>query len=87
MSLSNLFTKNLPTLDLHGFDRETARVMIQDFIADNIKQKNQNIVIIHGIGTGILKQTTHQVLNRHANVDEFQIDFYNVGSTIVRLKI
>ncbi len=87
MSLSNLFTSHLPSLDLHGLDRETARVYIEDFILENIKLKNRDILIIHGIGTGILKQTTHQVLRNHKQVVEYQIDFYNTGSTIVRLKI
>lgn len=87
MSLSNLFTSHLPSLDLHGLDRETARVCIEDFILDNIKLKNRDILIIHGIGTGVLKQTTHQVLKQHKQVSEYQIDFYNAGSTIVRLKI
>ncbi len=87
MSLSNLFTRHLPSLDLHGLDRETARVYIEDFILENIKLKNRDILIIHGIGTGILKQTTHQVLRNHKQVVEYQIDFYNTGSTIVRLKI
>ena len=51
-----IFIDNLPTLDLHGFDRETARVLINDFINDNIKLKNQFVIIIHGIGGGILRQ-------------------------------
>ena len=41
MSLNEIiFIDNLPTLDLHGFDLETARVAINDFIIDNLKMKN-----------------------------------------------
>lgn len=87
MSLSNIFTNNLPKIDLHGLDRDTARVVINDFINDNLKQKQNLFVIIHGIGTGILKDTTHNILKINKYVEEFQIDFYNAGSTIVRLKI
>lgn len=87
MSLSNIFTNNLPSLDLHGENSETARVLIQDFIRDNKKLKKDKIVIIHGKGTGILKKTTHDVLKRSKDVTEFQIDFYNEGSTIVRIKV
>ena len=37
MNLSDIiFINNLPNLDLHGYDRETARVAINDFINDNI---------------------------------------------------
>lgn len=87
MSLSNIFINNAPKLDLHGLDRETARVMISDFIREQIKMQSQIIVIIHGIGNGILKNITHQTLKNNKYVKEYQIDFYNVGSTIVRLKI
>ena len=34
MSVNNIFTKNLPSLDLHGETRDTARVLINDFIGD-----------------------------------------------------
>lgn len=87
MSLSNIFTSNLPSLDLHGENSATARVLIQDFIRDNRKLKNDKIVIIHGKGTGILRKTTHDVLKKHRDVIEFQIDFYNEGSTIVRIRV
>lgn len=82
-----IFIDNLPTLDLHGFDRETARVLINDFISDNIKMKNQFVVIIHGIGGGILKQTTKEVLNKNKNVLEYKIYPFNVGCTIANIDL
>lgn len=87
MSLSRVFTNNLPSLDLHGFDRETARVAINDFIRDNKIMKNDTILIIHGRGTGILRKTTHDTLRANKCVKEYQIDFFNEGSTIVRIII
>ena len=39
-------TSNFPTLDLHGEICDIARVLINDFISDNIKEKNKVIVII-----------------------------------------
>ena len=39
-----VFINNLPTLDLHGYDRQTAVVAISDFIRDNIKLKNEILV-------------------------------------------
>lgn len=87
MSISNIFTNNLPSLDLHGETRDTARVLINDFIRDNIKMKNKEILIIHGIGTGALKEETKEVLKHNKEVLEYGIDFMNEGSTIVRLKI
>ena len=47
---------NLPTLDLHGFDRDYARIKINEFVYDNYRMKKKKIVIIHGNGTGILKK-------------------------------
>ena len=87
MNLNYIFTSNLPSLDLHGYDRETARVAINDFINDNIKMKNDTILIIHGIGSGILKKTTQETLRKNKNVINYQIDFFNQGSTIVRISV
>ena len=44
--MEDIFLKNLPSLDLHGFDRETARVATEDFIDENIILKNDKILII-----------------------------------------
>lgn len=88
MKLENtMFISSLPKLDLHGFDRETARVAIEDFIKENIKLKNKEFIIVHGIGSGILKVTTHETLKRNKNVTDYMICYNNVGSTIVRIKI
>lgn len=88
MNLNDIiFIGNLPSLDLHGFDRETARVAINDFINDNIKLKNKFIVIIHGIGSGILKDTTHLTLKKNKNVLEFKICMFNIGCTIVNINL
>ena len=88
MNLNNLiFIDNLPSLDLHGFDRGTARVAINDFINDNIKMKNKFIVIIHGIGSGILKETTQLVLSKNKKVIEFKIHPFNIGCTLVNVDL
>ena len=82
-----IFIDNLPKLDLHGLDREIARVMINDFINDNIKMRNEIILIVHGIGTGILKNTTQEVLNKNRNVVDYKIYPFNVGCTIAQIKL
>ena len=87
MSLSNVFINNLPSLDLHGYDRETARVAINDFIKEQKQLKKETVLIIHGRGTGILRKTTNEVLKHNRDVIEHQIDFFNDGTTIVRISI
>ncbi|MBR2677913.1 MAG: Smr/MutS family protein [Bacilli bacterium] len=77
---------NLPTLDLHGVDREYARIQINDFIRDNYLAKNKKIVIIHGNGTGVIKRTTREVLKINRYVEEFHIDNFNDGMTIVTIR-
>ncbi len=78
--------KNCPTIDLHGMDRDYARVVINDFIRDNYTIKNETVVIIHGIGLGILRKTVQEVLRKNKYVDSFKIDNFNAGQTIVKLK-
>ena len=59
MKLSEIiFIDQFPSLDLHGFDRDYARIKINEFIQDNFVMKNEFIVIVHGVGSGILKQET-----------------------------
>ena len=60
-----IFIDSLPTLDLHGFDRDYAVVKIKEFINDNYIMGNTNIVFIHGIGGGIIRKTVNDVLKRN----------------------
>ena len=81
-----IFIDSFPKLDLHGYDRETARVAIEDFIKENQKLKQEIFVIVHGIGSGILREITHMVLKKSKAVLEFKTYYYNNGCTIVRIK-
>ena len=76
---------NLPTLDLHGMDRDYARILINDFIRDNYNIKNDKVVIVHGNGTGIIKKTTQETLRKNKMVESFKIDNFNAGMTVVNL--
>lgn len=76
---------NLPSLDLHGTDREYARVLIDDFIRDNYKIKNDKLIIIHGIGTGIIRKVTQETLKKNKYVESYKIDNFNPGTTVVQL--
>lgn len=77
---------NIPTLDLHGETIDVARILIDEFITDNIKIGNYKVLIVHGKGTGKLRKLTHEVLKHDNRIDNFYIDFFNDGSTVVEIK-
>lgn len=77
---------NIPSIDLHGFDREYARIIINEFIQDNFKLYKETVIIVHGIGTGILKKATQETLKQNKFVQEYKLDNFNSGATIVTLK-
>ena len=81
-----LYIDSLPSIDLHGYDRLYARLKVNEFINDNLKLKNEFIVIVHGIGTGILKKEVHETLKNNKNVLEYCLFFNNIGCTVIKLK-
>ena len=86
MSKTNdIFLEILPSIDLHGYDRDGARVAVKDFILENKILKNKEILIIHGIGEGIVKDAVHQELSKNKNVVEYKLASSNIGCTIVKL--
>ncbi len=78
---------NYPSIDLHGEYKESAIILVKEFIQDNIILKNEYINIIHGIGSDILRKSIHEYLKKDKNVLSYKQDFFNMGSTIVKLKI
>ena len=84
---TDIFLNRYPSIDLHGYDRNSARMMVNDFIAENIFLKQEMVVIIHGIGTGIVKKEVHETLRINKNVIEYKTDNFNSGCTVVKLKI
>ena len=85
--VGDIFLERYPKIDLHGFDRDSARMTVNDFIQDNIILGNDMIVIIHGIGSGIIRKEVHDTLRNNKNVLEYKTDNFNSGCTIVKLKI
>ena len=82
-----IFVDNLPSVDLHGLDKDAARLKVLELINDNIKMKNDIICIIHGVGSGILKREVHNTLKNCPKVLEYKIFYNNVGCTIAKLNI
>ena len=82
-----IFTENLPKIDLHGYDRETARVAVNDFVKENEKLKNEIFTIIHGKGSGIVRNSVHETLKKNKKVEEYKTLYNNTGTTLVRIKL
>jgi len=86
-NLNNIiFYDNLPKLDLHGYDSETARVAINDFIRDNQKMKKEVIMFVHGNGSGVIREVTNKTLKTNRNVLEYKGIIGNPGCTVARIK-
>jgi len=84
--VNDIFLERLPKIDLHGYDRESARVAVNDFIDESLVLGNFEVVIIHGIGSGIVKNMVQDTLKRNKKVLSYHIDGMNNGCTIVNLK-
>lgn len=82
-----IFTDSFPNIDLHGFDRDSARVKVLEFINDNKIMKNEIVCIVHGRGSGILKDEIHSTLKKSKNVIDYKLFYNNDGCTIVKIKI
>ena len=86
MQIYNIFLDRLPKIDLHGYDKESARVMTNDFVDEAIALGYKQIVIIHGIGAGIVKESVHETLAKNKKVLSYKLDNFNNGCTVVELK-
>lgn len=84
--MNDIFTKYLPSIDLHGEDRVNALIKVDEFINDSIKLKHKKIIVIHGKGSWVLKDAIHDYLKKDSRVEEYSLDI-NTGQTIISLKI
>ena len=73
---NNPFYYYYETIDLHGLDALTALIKVNKY----------DIIIVHGKGTGVLKKAVHEYLRKDKRVEKYEIDIYNDGVTIVKLK-
>ena len=78
-----MYLSSIRSIDLHGMDRITAKIAVDEFITDLIRLKEYKGVIIHGIGTGILRKEVATYLKQDRRVKEYKLDFMNPGCTIV----
>ena len=82
-----IFVNNLPSIDLHGLDRDAARVKVLEFIKDSKTLKTEIVCIVHGIGSGVIKNEVHNTLKRNKEVIDYKLFYNNTGCTIVKIKV
>lgn len=80
------FLFDVPSIDIHGYDRNGGVAMVKTFIDNQIRIGKRKVTIVHGKGEGILKQATHEYLRKDKRVESFKLNIFNDGETIVKLK-
>jgi len=76
-------------LDLHSFLPKDTKSIINEYIRECLVQNILEIRIIHGKGSGALRETVHSILKRHSNVLSFRLaqgTGSGWGATLVVLK-
>ena len=79
--------KKKKKIDLHGEYAVTAYTIVHNFITDQVKLKNPYIVIIHGKGSGKLKNEVHEILKNDKRVLIYHLDPENLGQTLVHIDV
>lgn len=77
------------TLDLHGLRVEDALEAVDKFIDSAIVNELETVKLIHGHGSGRVRDSVRDLLRRHPHVEDFQFGAPwqgGPGATIVRLK-
>ena len=84
--MREIILSTTPSIDLHGYDRESARIAVKDFLTDVLRMGEKTCIIIHGIGYGILQKEVQLYLEKDKRVESYYLSFINPGCTVVKLK-
>ncbi|MBE7088016.1 MAG: endonuclease MutS2 [Clostridiales bacterium] len=76
-------TPNAPVLEINvlGMTVEEAIYEVDNFIDKAVLDNLEEVKVIHGVGTGKLKNAIAQHLKRHKNVESFRLGKYGEGET------
>ena len=76
-------------LDLRGERYEDAILLTEKYIDDALLSNYHQVSIIHGKGTGVLRQGVQEYLKRHSRVKKYRLGEAGEGGhgvTVVELK-
>lgn len=77
------------SLDLRGLRYEEAEPLIDDYIYDAIYAGFNQVIIIHGFGTGVMRELVQKKVKNNPNIESFRYGGQNEGGngvTVVTLK-
>ena len=76
-------------LDIRGLETLEAESVVETFISAAVMGRLNEVTIIHGKGTGVLRKAVHDILRRNKAVKTFRLGVYGEGEsgvTVVTLK-
>lgn len=83
-------TKNAKTeINVIGLNVEEARFVVEKFLDDSLLANLQTVRIVHGKGTGKLREGIHQMLKKDSHVKSYRMGSFGegeMGVTVVELK-
>ena len=77
------------SLDLHTFHPKEVKNLLEDYLNECVKRGIHEVRIIHGKGSGTLRQIVHHVLKHSELVDSFRLappEAGSWGATIAKLR-
>ncbi|MGA1795057.1 MAG: Smr/MutS family protein [bacterium] len=77
------------SLDLHTFRPHEVKDLVEDYLNESVRRGFHEVRIIHGKGTGVLREVVHGALKRSPLVRSFRLappEAGSWGATIVTLR-
>lgn len=73
------------SVDLRGMDSEEAIYTTDKYLDDAYRAGLYEVTIVHGKGTGILRQAINEMLRKHPHVKSYRLGAYGEGGTGVTM--
>jgi len=87
---SNIKNKNVPLeINIIGLNVLEAEPIVDKYLDDCTQAKLSEVRIVHGKGSGKLREGVHQFLKKHPHVKSFRLGTFGegeMGATVVSLK-
>ena len=88
-AVTGLRTAASRELDIRGMETLEAESVVETFLSTAVMGHLETVTIIHGKGTGALRNAVHDILRRNKNVKSFRLGVYGEGEngvTMVTMK-